>query len=218
MEVILDFDKISGYIECCKMNNFVKMDKLRDRILTCSACPLHKTRNHAVWGEGNPKAEILLIGEAPGAMEDQLGRPFVGRSGQLLDKILAACNFTREKHVFLSNIVRCRPPGNRTPGELEVKTCIPYLYEQIELVDPKIIIPLGATALKNLMNDHQLRITRVRGQWLNFQSRLVMPVYHPSALLRNPGLKRDTWEDFKKVFFKYREWVNPHHTSPHIST
>lgn len=192
------------------------MEELKNRILNCKACDLHKTRNKAIWGEGNPNAEILLIGEAPGADEDRTGRPFVGKSGQLLDKIIAACGFNREEHVFLSNIIRCRPPGNRVPTENEVNACIPFLYEQIELVDPKIIIPLGATALKRLFKNDQLKITRLRGSWMEWENRLVMPVFHPSALLRNPALKRPTWEDYKKVVFKYRELVNPDHYSEHV--
>lgn len=190
------------------------MKSLKNRILNCTACELHKTRNHAVWGEGNPNAEILLIGEAPGYDEDLTGRPFVGKSGQLLDKILAASGFTRSEHVFMSNVIRCRPPGNRTPSEDEVNACINYLFEQIALVNPRIIIPLGSTALKRLFKDNSLKITQLRGKWIDWESRLVMPVYHPSALLRNPALKRDTWEDYKLVITKYRELVNPDHYSP----
>jgi len=192
------------------------MEQLRSRILNCTSCVLHKSRQHAIWGEGNPNAEVLLIGEAPGAEEDRIGRPFVGKSGQLLDKILAACGFTRQEHVFLSNILRCRPPGNRVPKDEEVNACIPFLYEQINLVDPKIVIPLGATALKRLLKNDSLRITRIRGNWMHWDGRLVMPVYHPSALLRNPALKRETWEDYKKVVFKYRELVDPGHYSKHV--
>ncbi|MBN1181086.1 MAG: uracil-DNA glycosylase [Bacteroidales bacterium] len=192
------------------------MDQLKSRILNCTACDLHKTRNHAIWGEGNQNAEILLIGEAPGEDEDRIGRPFVGKSGQLLYKILAACGFTRKEHVFLSNVLRCRPPGNRTPKDIEVNACIPFLYEQIKLVDPKIVIPLGATALKRLLKNDNLKITKLRGSWMEWDNRLVMPVYHPSALLRNPALKRDTWEDYKKVVYKYRELVDPNHYSDYI--
>ncbi len=169
-----------------------------------------------IFGEGNYNAGIMLIGEAPGADEDRIGRPFVGKSGQLLDKILAACGFNREQHVFISNIVKCRPPGNRVPEENEVSACIKYLYSQIELVDPRILIPLGATALKRLFGDNSLKITRLRGDWMEWNGRLVMPVYHPSALLRNPNLKRDTWEDYKKVVYKYRELIDPWHHSDHI--
>ncbi|BAX81464.1 uracil-DNA glycosylase [Labilibaculum antarcticum] len=192
------------------------MEQLKARILNCTACDLSKTRNHAIWGEGNPNADILIIGEAPGADEDKMGRPFVGKSGQLLDKILLACGFTRQEHVFLSNILRCRPPGNRVPKEEEVNECIAYLYEQIELVNPKIIIPLGATALKRLLKDDSLKITKIHGNWINWENRLVLPVFHPAALLRNSALKRETWEDFKKIVFKYRELVNPDHYSEHI--
>lgn len=187
------------------------MEQLKQKILNCTKCDLHNSRNKAIWGEGNINAEILLIGEAPGADEDRTGRPFVGKSGQLLDKILGACAFTREEHVFLSNIIRCRPPANRIPSDDETKACIPYLFEQINLVNPKIIITLGATALKRLFDDNSLRITRLRGSWIEWNGRLVMPVYHPSALLRNPNLKRETWEDFKKVIDKYRELVDAEH-------
>jgi uracil-DNA glycosylase family 4 len=110
------------------------MDTLKDEILNCTACNLHETRNHAIWGEGNVIAEIFVIGEAPGADEDKVGRPFVGVSGQLLDEIFAACGFTREQHIFISNIVKCRPPGNRIPTDEEVKACFPLLLKQIELV------------------------------------------------------------------------------------
>lgn len=192
------------------------MEQLKARIVNCTACDLSKTRKHAIWGEGNPNADILIIGEAPGADEDRIGRPFVGKSGQLLDKILLACGFTRQEHIFLSNILRCRPPGNRVPKEEEVNECITYLYEQIELVNPKIIISLGATALKCLLKDNGLKITKIHGNWINWEKRLVMPVYHPAALLRNPVLKRETWEDFKKIVYKYRELVNPDHYSEHV--
>ncbi|NOR26591.1 MAG: uracil-DNA glycosylase [Desulforhopalus sp.] len=192
------------------------MENLKSRIVTCSNCELHSTRNNVIFGEGNPAAEIFLVGEAPGADEDRVGRPFIGKSGQLLDKILEACGFTRDDHVFISNIVRCRPPNNRVPTDFEVQTCIGYLYEQIELVDPKIIITLGATSLKKLLNDDSYRISKVRGKWIEWNGRRVMPVYHPAALLRNPALKKDTWEDFKQVIHSYREQVDPDHSSPHI--
>lgn len=192
------------------------METFKKEIENCAACGLHKTRNKVIFGEGNYHAAIMIIGEAPGADEDRIGRPFVGQSGQLLDKILAACGFTRDKHVFISNIVKCRPPGNRVPSEIEVEACIPFLLKQIEMIDPKIIIPLGATALKRLFGNNDLKITRLRGSWMEYKNKLVMPVYHPSALLRNPNLKRETWEDFKKVVFKYRELVDAGHYSAHV--
>ncbi len=191
------------------------MEQLKQEVLSCKKCELHNTRHNVIFGEGNPGAKILIIGEAPGHDEDMIGRPFVGKSGQLLDKILAACGFTREQHVYISNIVKCRPPGNRVPTDQEAKTCIPYLMKQIELIDPLILIPLGASALRVFFGK-EYRITQVRGNWLNWYNKLVMPVYHPAALLRNPNLKRDTWEDYKKVVYKYRELVDPQHYSEHV--
>jgi len=190
-------------------------ESLKNEVLHCTKCDLAITRSHVIFGEGNPNAGILIIGEAPGRDEDLQGRPFVGKSGQLLDKILAACGFTRDEHVFISNIVKCRPPDNRVPTPQEAATCMPWLLKQIELINPKIIILLGATALK-CMAGPDYRITRERGNWLNLQNRPAMPVYHPAALLRDPSLKRDTWEDFKKIVFKYRELVNPQHYSAHV--
>ena len=192
-----------------------EIELLRDDIEQCTKCGLAKTRNHVIFGEGSISGGILIIGEAPGRDEDLQGRPFVGKSGQLLDKILTACGFTRDKHVFISNIVKCRPPENRVPTPQEAAICMPWLLQQIELINPKIVILLGATALKYMIGPEH-RITRERGNWINWRSRLAMPVYHPAALLRDPNLKRDTWEDFKKIVFKYRELVNPQHYSAHI--
>jgi len=191
------------------------MEQLKQEVLSCKKCELHNTRHNVIFGEGNPGAKILIIGEAPGHDEDMIGRPFVGKSGQLLDKILAACGFTREQHVYISNIVKCRPPGNRVPTDQEAKTCIPYLMKQIELIDPLILLPLGASALRVFFGK-EYRITQVHGNWLNWYNKLVMPVYHPAALLRNPNLKRDTWEDYKKVVRKYRELVDPQHFSEYV--
>ncbi len=189
--------------------------QLKEEVLGCRKCGLARTRKHVIFGEGNIQAPVFIIGEAPGADEDRIGRPFVGRSGQLLDKILAACGFTRKDHVFISNIVKCRPPGNREPSREERETCMPYLVRQIAMVNPDILILLGATALKSLFGQDK-KITQLRGTWIQCERRVAMPVYHPSALLRNPALKRDTWEDFKKIVFKYREIVNPDHYSPHV--
>jgi len=187
-------------------------EELKKEILSCTRCALSETRHNVVFGNGNPHADIMLIGEGPGYYEDMKGIAFVGRSGQLLDKILACCGFNREKHVFIGNIVKCRPPENRNPKPEERQACLPYLYKQIEYIDPKIIILLGATALKGLI-DPNARITQARGQWIKWNDRLVMPTYHPSALLRNEKLKRPVWEDFKNVVVKYRELVDPEHVS-----
>lgn len=188
---------------------------LRNEIVQCTKCALSRSRKNVIFGEGNHEAKLFLIGEAPGRDEDIQGRPFVGKSGQLLDKILIACGFSREKHLFISNIIKCRPPENRIPTESEAKICMPYLFRQIELINPVILVLLGSTALKYLMGP-DLRITRTHGKWLSWNGKLVMPVYHPAALLRNPALKRDTWEDYKKIIYKYRELVDSQHYSPHV--
>ena len=192
-----------------------ELQLLKQEILSCTKCTLSKTRNHLIYGEGNENAPILIIGEAPGRDEDLQGRPFVGKSGQLLDKILEACGFNRNEHVFISNIVKCRPPDNRVPTPQEAEVCMPYLLKQIELINPTILILLGATALKYMAGSEH-RITRERGNWLNVQGRLAMPVYHPAALLRDPSLKRPTWEDFKTIVHKYRELVDSKHFSNHV--
>ena len=190
-------------------------ETLKDQVINCKKCALAETRTHVIFGEGNSLAPMLIIGEAPGQDEDLEGRPFVGRSGQLLDKILHACGFNRYQHVFISNVVKCRPPGNRSPSPEEIRLCKPYLLRQIDLINPKILILLGATALKSMVGQDQ-KITRARGTWISIGHRLAMPVYHPSALLRNPALKKEAWEDFKKVVYKYRQIMDPTHYSPYI--
>ncbi|MDX9772177.1 MAG: uracil-DNA glycosylase [Bacteroidales bacterium] len=191
------------------------LESLRNKVLTCRQCALSQTRNNVIFGEGFVNAGIMIIGEAPGRDEDIQGRPFVGLSGQLLDKIMDACGFTRREHVYISNIVKCRPPDNRVPSPAEAEICLPWLLNQIEIINPKIMILLGATALK-YMTGPNLRITRDHGKWISCYDRLTMPVYHPAALLRDPRLKRDTWEDFKNVVFKYRELIDPQHYSAHV--
>ena len=189
-----------------------EFNMLSEEVRGCKRCELHQNRTHAVFGDGNPYAEILCIGEGPGHEEDQQGLPFVGKSGQLLDKILGACGFFREEHVYIANIVKCRPPNNRDPKPEERSTCLPYLLKQIEIIDPKILILLGGTALKGLI-DSDGKISKVRGEWMEWREYQVMPTYHPSALLRNPDLKKHAWEDFQKVYHKYRELVDPSHHS-----
>lgn len=188
---------------------------LKEEVLHCTKCELSKTRKNVIFGEGNLNAQIMIIGEAPGRDEDIQGHPFVGQSGKLLDKILEACGFDRIEHIYITNIIKCRPPGNRTPSLEEVRQCKPYLLQQIELIHPEIMILLGAIALKSLV-DPNLKITRVRGEWIDWNNYFVIPIYHPSALLRNPALKHNTWEDFKKVVIKYRELVDPQHYSAYL--
>ena len=187
-----------------------KLSELREEVLACTCCGLSKTRRNVVFGNGNPDAGIFIIGEAPGFDEDRIGKVFVGKSGQLLDKIFEACNFSRDKHLYISNILKCRPPGNRNPGVDEQKACIPYLLKQIDIIDPKILILLGSVPFKVFFGA-DVKITRDRGIWKNYFNRWVMPTYHPSALLRNPNLKTDSWKDFKDIIRKYRELVDPDH-------
>lgn len=186
----------------------------KSEVQSCTKCDLHKTRKSVVFGEGNPYAEIFVIGEGPGHDEDIQGRPFVGKSGQLLDKILEAGGFQREEHLFIGNIVKCRPPNNRVPDPAEKEKCIPFLQRQLKFINPRIIILLGSTALNSLI-DPDLRISKVRGEWIKWQNYFVMPTYHPSALLRNSNLKKLVWEDIKKVVEKYRKIIDPYHQSPH---
>jgi DNA polymerase len=196
------------------LNKKEALEELKSEVLHCAHCQLRTGCRQVVFGEGNPEAKIMLIGEGPGEEEDKLGRPFVGKAGQLLDKILAACGYERFQHVYIANIVKCRPPKNRIPEPEERVLCLDHLKKQIEIIQPQIIVLLGATALQGLL-DPQAKITKARGQWVNWQGIWVMPTYHPAALLRNPGLKQAVWEDFQKIVARYREMVDPDHYSAH---
>lgn len=171
---------------------------LHSKVIECTQCPLHETRINAVFGEGDINADILIIGEGPGANEDKLGRPFVGRAGKLLDEVLGNYGLSREQGVFIANIVKCRPPNNRVPKKLEVNTCIPYLEKQIELLNPKIILLLGLTAVKSFLGIEE-QMKAIRGVEKINNGRTVMATYHPAAILRNPKLKNLLEEDIQKV-------------------
>jgi len=186
----------------------------KSEVQLCTKCELHKTRKSVVFGEGNPYAEIFVIGEGPGHDEDVQGKPFVGKSGQLLDKIFEAAGFNREENLFIGNVVKCRPPNNRVPSPVEKEKCLPFLHKQLNFVKPRIIIILGSTALTGII-DPDLRISKVRGEWIKWNNYFVMPTYHPSALLRNQELKKLVWEDIKKVVEKYRNIIDPYHFSSH---
>jgi len=177
------------------------LKNIADRVSGCQRCALHKTRKNTVPGQGNPHPELMFIGEGPGADEDEQGLAFVGRAGQLLTKIIDAMGFTREE-VFIGNIVKCRPPDNRVPEPDEMEKCIPYLKEQIAVLKPKVIVCLGATAVKGLFGPEAIGITKIRGQWRTFEGIDVMPTLHPAYLLRNPPAKKDLWEDMKVVVAK----------------
>ena len=164
----------------------------------CMRCPLCcQGRTQVVNSEGNPRARLMFVGEAPGADEDAQGRPFVGRAGQLLNKMIEAMGLKRED-VFIGNVNRCRPPQNRTPSPAEAKTCKPFLLREIAVVQPEVIIVLGNTAMKNLL-DTKEGITRLRGQFQDYNGIKVMPTFHPAYLLRDPSKKREAWEDLKKT-------------------
>jgi uracil-DNA glycosylase family 4 len=169
------------------------LDSLAKAIATCTRCPLYSTAKNPVPGEGDPDADFMLVGEAPGATEDETGRPFVGQAGQLLEKILAAIGFRRED-VFIVNVLKHRPPGNRNPRPEEVSACSPYLVRQIELIRPKVLVALGTFAAQTLL-DTKLSIGKLRGQIHRYYGVPLIVTYHPAALLRNPAWKRPTWED-----------------------
>jgi DNA polymerase len=192
-----------------------QFQRLSKEVHICTRCELHQHRTQAVFGTGNPFSELMVIGEGPGEEEDKQGLPFVGKSGQLLDKILEAAGFSRQENVYIANIVKCRPPANREPSPEERSSCLPFLLLQIEMIQPSIIVLLGSTALKGLI-DPEGKITQVRGKWMEWNGYHVMPTYHPSALLRNPELKKEVWEDMKLVVQKYREMVDPKHHSAHL--
>jgi DNA polymerase len=171
-----------------------QLEKIKREVERCTKCPLHKTRLNPVFGEGSPYARLMLVGEGPGEMEDRSGRPFVGRSGQLLTKLLDEIGIKRTE-VYIGNIVKCRPPKNRTPKPEEAVKCKPYLLRQIEVISPKVIMALGKTALTYLLN-RDLPISRVRGQQFEWNGRIVIPTFHPSYLLRNPDALPIARKDF----------------------
>ena len=174
------------------------MDTLKAECLACTRCELCATRTNVVFGQGVPDAEVLFVGEGPGQSEDEQGLPFVGRSGQLLDKYLFAIDLDRKKNCYIANIVKCRPPQNRVPTDEEAAACKLHLRIQTALIRPKVIVLLGSTAAKNIIGA-DIRITRDRGKWFERKSIWMMATYHPSALLRDPSKKRDAWEDMQSL-------------------
>jgi len=164
----------------------------------CRRCKLHTLgRTQVVFGVGNPDADLMFVGEAPGADEDLQGEPFVGRAGQLLTKIIEAIGLTRSQ-VYIANVIKCRPPGNRNPEPDEVEQCEPFLFRQIDGIKPKVIVALGKFAAQSLLRSND-PITKIRGREYKYRDAILMPTYHPAYLLRNPSAKRDVWEDMKRV-------------------
>jgi len=171
---------------------------IREDLGECTRCPLHKQgRKQIVFGVGNPNAELMFIGEAPGADEDQQGEPFVGRAGQLLNNMIKAMGIQRED-VYIANIIKCRPPGNRTPEREECETCSPFLMRQIAAIKPKVIVALGAVAAKTLLAINA-PMSELRGRWFDFRGTKLAVTYHPAFLLRDPRQKKETWKDLQMV-------------------
>jgi DNA polymerase len=171
--------------------------KTREDLGECTRCKLHSTRHTIVFGDGNPKAELIFVGEGPGADEDAQGLPFVGRAGKLLTQMIEAMGLQR-KDVYICNVVKCRPPENRQPEEDEVRACSPFLMRQIDVIAPKVIVCLGAVAAKTLLQTNR-GISQFRGEWLEFRGRKLLATYHPAYLLRNPPAKSEVWKDLQKV-------------------
>ncbi len=194
----LYLDSAEGIVEAADVRNGEhSLEAVAERAGICSDCRLHKTRNAVVFGSGNPDADLMFIGEAPGAEEDRQGEPFVGRAGELLTRIIQAIDLTRDQ-VYIANIVKCRPPGNRDPQPDEVAACRGYLERQIDLVEPRVIVLLGKVAAQTLLGN-DLTLSAMRGQWYRVRGVGTRVTYHPAALLRNAGFKRPTWEDMQVV-------------------
>lgn len=179
------------------------LDELKLYVEACHKCKLSDTRNNIVFGEGNPSADIMFIGEGPGHHEDMQGKAFVGPAGQLLTKAIEGIELTRDE-VYIANIIKCRPPGNRDPKPEEMEQCIDYLRWQVKIIKPKIIVCLGRIAAVNII-DKNIKITRERGIWKNKKGSWIMPTFHPSAVLRDPSKKKPFWEDFKSIKEKYED-------------
>jgi DNA polymerase len=174
---------------------------IRQEIGECTRCRLHQGRQRIVFGEGNPRATLVFVGEAPGREEDMEGRPFVGQAGELLTRIIKAIDLTREQ-VYITNIVKCRPPHNRDPKSDEIQTCFPFLIKQLEAIRPKIICALGTFAAQTLLATAE-RISALRGHFHTYYGAKLMPTYHPAFLLRNPQFKKAVWEDMKAIRAEY---------------
>lgn len=179
------------------------LKEIRDELGDCRRCPLHKSRTNIVFGEGNPRARLMFVGEGPGEEEDQQGEPFVGKAGQLLTRMIRAIELERSE-VYIANIIKCRPPGNRNPLPLEIETCSPFLIMQIESIRPDIICALGKFAAQTLLQTNA-PISALRGRFHEFRGILLMPTFHPAYLLRYPQSKRQAWEDLQAIQTEYRK-------------
>ena len=183
------------------------LDDVRNDLGDCRRCDLYQGRKNIIFGEGNHKAQLVFVGEAPGQQEDIQGKPFVGRAGQLLTRIIDAMGLTR-KDVYICNILKCRPPGNRNPKPDEIRICEPFLIKQIEIIQPKIICALGTFAAKTLLKT-DVPISKLRGEFHLYRGIKLMPTYHPAYLLRNPGAKKKVWEDVQMIMKELKLGIGP---------
>lgn len=183
-----------------RSSQFQSLADISAALKGCTRCRLSQKRKAIVFGEGNPNASLVFIGEGPGAEEDRQGRPFVGPAGKLLDKIIAAMGLKREE-VYIGNVVKCRPPGNRDPQPDEIKTCLPFLREQLKLIDPEFIVTLGRHATQTMLETSD-PISRLRGRFFNYGDAKLLPTFHPAYLLHNPNKKVEVWADIQKVMKK----------------
>lgn len=179
------------------------LDELEARLQGCILCGLCEKRRHIVFGGGNPQADLVLVGEAPGREEDEKGFPFVGEAGRLLDRILFAMQLSRQD-VYICNVIKCRPPNNRDPQPEEIAACEQFLRQQLAIIQPRLIITLGRFAAQTLLQSKD-PLGRLRGHWREYQGIPLMPTYHPAYLLRNPAGKRDVWEDMKQVLHRLKQ-------------
>ncbi|MBU0571598.1 MAG: uracil-DNA glycosylase [Candidatus Omnitrophica bacterium] len=205
LKAYVDGEKISGEREICFLPRDAKAESsiahglavLKEKVSSCQKCPLAGGRMNVVFGEGNPNAPLMFVGEAPGADEDSQGKPFVGRAGQLLTKIIGSIGLTRED-VYIANILKCRPPGNRNPLPGEIAACSPHLVKQIGEIKPRVICALGKFAAQTLLSS-EAPISRLRGKFHDYLGVKLMPTYHPAYLLRNSSGKKDVWDDMKAI-------------------
>jgi len=208
-ELIRNLNKLKSYgyeyIQPLKLNESTNIGSLPNDLCqlativqNCNLCELSKQRKNVVFGEGDIKAKVMFIGEAPGATEDDTGRPFVGRAGQLLTKMIENVLNIKRSEVYIANVVKCRPPNNRVPQSDEVNLCKPYLDKQIKLISPKLIVALGKTSYTYLTND-ETAISKVRGKVIEYNGLKILPTFHPSFLLRNPSAKKDAYHDMLKI-------------------
>ncbi|MBO7329307.1 MAG: uracil-DNA glycosylase [Lentisphaeria bacterium] len=192
-------------VKSVKENNIAgSLEDLQKSLANCQRCQLCANRNSIVFGEGNPDARLMFVGEAPGYDEDIQGRPFVGKAGKLLDKMISAMQFTREE-IYIANVVKCRPDGNRNPMPDEIEKCIPFLHRQIELIRPEVIVVLGAVAAKALLRTEN-GISSLRGRWCSYENIPVMPTFHPAYLLRQESAKKEAWQDLQLVMARFGKY------------